>query len=164
MERLYAAAAKSLQSCLTLCDPIDSSPPGSPVPGILQAKTGVGCHFLLQCMKVKSESEVSQSHLTLRDPMDYSLPGSSVQGIFQARVLEQVATSTYRIPFSWEQAEFFISTLHLHRILVTFSVIFFRVIMALSNPETLKRGSKLSPNFVFLIQRTGCQPRNSRGK
>ena len=50
--------------------------------------TGVGCHFLLQCMKVKSESEVTQSCLTLRDPMDYSLPGSSVHGIFQARGLE----------------------------------------------------------------------------
>ena len=50
--------------------------------------TGVGCHFLLQCMKVKSEREVSQSCLTLRDPMDCSLPGSSVHGIFQARVLE----------------------------------------------------------------------------
>ena len=53
--------------------------------------TGVGCHFLLQCMKVKSESEVAQSCPTLRDPMDCSLPGSSVHGIFQARVLEWVA-------------------------------------------------------------------------
>ena len=50
--------------------------------------TGVGCHFLLQCMKVKSESEVAQSCTTLSDPMDHSLPGSSVHGIFQARVLE----------------------------------------------------------------------------
>ena len=50
--------------------------------------TGIGCHFLLQCMKVKSESEVGQSCLTLCDPMDCSLPGSSVHGIFQARVLE----------------------------------------------------------------------------
>ena len=50
--------------------------------------TGVGCHFLLQCMKVKSESEVAQSCPTLQDPMDYSLPGSFVHGIFQARVLE----------------------------------------------------------------------------
>ena len=50
--------------------------------------TGVGCHFLLQCMKVKSESEVTQSCPTLRDPMDCSPPGSSVHGIFQARVLE----------------------------------------------------------------------------
>ena len=50
--------------------------------------TGVGCHFLLQCVKVKSESEVAQSCPTLSNPMDYSLPGSSVHGIFQARVLE----------------------------------------------------------------------------
>ena len=50
--------------------------------------TGVGCHFLLQCMKVKSESEVAQLYPTLRDPMDCSLPGSAIHGIFQARVLE----------------------------------------------------------------------------
>ena len=50
--------------------------------------TGVGCHFLLQCIKVKSESEVAQSCPTLSDPMDCSLPGSSIHGIFQARVLE----------------------------------------------------------------------------
>ena len=50
--------------------------------------TGVGCRFLLQCMKVKSESEVAQSCPTLSDPMDCSSPGSSVHGIFQARVLE----------------------------------------------------------------------------
>ena len=55
--------------------------------------TGVGCHFLLQCMKVKSEREVAQSCSTLRDPMDYSPPGSSVHGIFQARVLEWGATA-----------------------------------------------------------------------
>ena len=50
--------------------------------------TGVGCHFLLQCVKVKGESEVAQSCLTLSDPMDCGLPGSSVRGIFKARVLE----------------------------------------------------------------------------
>ena len=50
--------------------------------------TGVGCHLLLQCMKVKSESEVAQSCPTLSDPMDCSPPGSSIHGIFQARVLE----------------------------------------------------------------------------
>ena len=50
--------------------------------------TGVGCHFLLQCVKVKSESEVTQSCPTLSDPMDCSPPGSSIHGIFQARVLE----------------------------------------------------------------------------
>ena len=80
-----AAAAKSLQSCLTLCIPIDGSAPGSPVPG---KNTGVGCHFLLQCMKVKSESEAAQSCLTLSVPINCSLPGSSIHGIFQARVLE----------------------------------------------------------------------------
>ena len=52
---------------------------------------GVGCHFLLQCMKVKSESEVAQSCLTLSDPMDFNLPGSSIHGILQGRVLEWVA-------------------------------------------------------------------------
>ena len=61
-----------------LCHPWDS--PGK--------NTGVGCHFLLQCMKVKSESEVAQLCPTLSDPMDCSLLGSSVHGIFQARVLE----------------------------------------------------------------------------
>ena len=50
--------------------------------------TGVGCHYLLQCMKVKSESEVAQSCPTPSDPMDCSLPGSSIHGIFQAKVLE----------------------------------------------------------------------------
>ena len=55
--------------------------------------TGVGCHFLLQCMNVKSESEVAQSCPTLCDPMDRSLPGSAVHGIFQTRVLEWGATA-----------------------------------------------------------------------
>ena len=61
--------------------------------------TGVGCHFLLQCMKVKSESEVAQSCPTLSDPMDCSLPGSSFHGIFQARVLEwgAIAFSEYAV-------------------------------------------------------------------
>ena len=78
-----AAAAKSLQSHPTLCDPIDGSPPGSPSLGFSR-----GCHFLLQCMKVKSESEVAQSYLTPSNPMDCSLPGPSIHGIFQARALE----------------------------------------------------------------------------
>ena len=56
--------------------------------------TGVGCHFLLQCMKVKSESEVAQSCPTLSDPMDCSPPGSSIHGSFQARVLEWVASAS----------------------------------------------------------------------
>ena len=65
--------------------------------------TGVGCHFLLQCMKVKSESEVTQSCPTLSDLMDCSLPGSSVHGIFQARVLEwdTIAVSFFCFIFSY---------------------------------------------------------------
>ena len=61
--------------------------------------TGMGCHFLLQCMKMKSESEVAQSCLTLSDPMDCSLPGSSIHGIFQARVLEWGAIAFSQISF-----------------------------------------------------------------
>ena len=84
-----AAAAKSLQSCPTLCNPIDGSPWGFPRTWDSPGKnTGVGCHFLLQWMKVKSESEVAQSCPTLSDPMDCSPLGSSIHGIFQARVLE----------------------------------------------------------------------------
>ena len=72
--------------------PHRQQPTGLPCPWNSPGKnTGVGCHFLLQCMKVKSESEVIQSCPTLSDPMDCSLPGSSVHGIFQARVLEWVA-------------------------------------------------------------------------
>ena len=86
---LAAAAAKSFQWCLTLCDPIDGSPPGwLPNPWDSPGKTtGVGCHVLLQCMEVKSEREGTQLCPTLSDPMDCSLPGSSIHGIFQARVL-----------------------------------------------------------------------------
>ena len=91
---LTAAAAKSLQSCPTLSDPIDTAAHQAPPPRPWDSpgkNTGVGCHFLLQCVKVKSESEVTQLHLTLSNPMDCSLPGSSIHGIFQARVLEWVA-------------------------------------------------------------------------
>ena len=85
-----AAAAKSLQSVRPHRRQPTRLPRSWDSPG---KNTGVGCHFLLQCMKVKSESEVSQSCPTLRDPMDCSLPGSSIHGIFQARVLEWGATA-----------------------------------------------------------------------
>ena len=68
--------------------------------------TGVGCHFLLQCMKVESEGEVAQSCLTLSDPMDCSLPGSSIHGIFRATVLEWGA-----IAFSQENTQVIANTL-----------------------------------------------------
>ena len=86
-----AAAAKSLQSCPTLCNPIDGSPPGSAVPGNLQARTleWVAISFSNAWKwKVKSESDVAQLCLTLQNPVDCGPPGSSVHGIFQARVLE----------------------------------------------------------------------------
>ena len=83
-----ATTAKSLQSCPAV-QPHRRQPTRLPRPWDSPGKNiGVGCHFLLQCMKVKSESEVTQSCLTLSDPTDCSLPGSSVHGIFQARVLE----------------------------------------------------------------------------
>ena len=88
LELTAAAPAKSLQSCPTLCDPIDGSPPGSAVPGILQARTleWVAISFSNAWKwKVKVKS---QSCLTVSNPMDCSPPGSSVHGIFQARVLE----------------------------------------------------------------------------
>ena len=83
---LAAAAAKLLHSCPTLCDPIDSSPPGSPTPGIFQARTLEWVAISFQCMKVKVKS--LKSCLTPSDPMECNLPGSSIHGIFQARVLE----------------------------------------------------------------------------
>ena len=83
---IAVAAAKSLQSCLTLCNPRDGSPPGFPVPGIPRQERWSGLPF--PSPMHKSESEVAQSCPTLSDSMDCSLPGSSVHGIFQARVLE----------------------------------------------------------------------------
>ena len=85
------ATAKSFHSCpmSNSVRPHRQQPTRLPRPWDSPGKnTGVGFHFLLQCMKVKSESEVTQSCPTLRDAMDCSLPGSSVHGIFQARVLE----------------------------------------------------------------------------
>ena len=100
---IHAAAAKSLQSCLTLCDPRDSSPPGSAVPGILQARTleWVAISFSNAWkwkVKVKSLGRV----WLLSDPMDCSLPGSSVHGIFQARVLEWGAIAFSNVCRSFE--------------------------------------------------------------
>ena len=93
-----AAAAKPLQSCLTV-RPHRRQPTRLPRPWFSPGKnTGVGCHFLLQCMEVKIESEASQSCPTLFDRMDCSLSGSSVHGIFQARVLEWIAISFSRGP------------------------------------------------------------------
>ena len=88
-----SAAAKSHQSCLTLCHPIDGIPPGSSVPGILQSRilAWVAISFSNACMHAK----LLQLCLTLCDPMDSSPQGSSIHRILQARILEWVA-----IPFS----------------------------------------------------------------
>ena len=77
MSQLFASGGQSIGVSASAC-PWDS--PGK--------NTGVGCHFLLQYVKVKSKSEVAQSCPTLSDPMDHSLPGSCIHGIFQARALE----------------------------------------------------------------------------
>ena len=87
-----AAAAKSPQSCPTLCDPIDDSPPGSSIPGILQARTLEWVAISFSNAWKWNRSVLSNSS----DPMDCSLPGFSVHGIFQARVLEWVS-----LPSPW---------------------------------------------------------------
>ena len=85
------SSAKSLQLCLTV-RPHRRQPTRLPRPWDSPGKnTGVGCHCLLQCVKVKSEGEVGQLCPTPSDPMDCSPPGSSIHGIFQARVLEWCA-------------------------------------------------------------------------
>ena len=87
-----AAAAKWLQSCPTLCDPIDGSPPGSPIPGILQAR-------ILERVAI-SFSNYSKFP-TLSDPMDCSPTGFSIHGIFQARVLELGAITKVTVCGLW---------------------------------------------------------------
>ena len=85
----HVDAMLSCFSCVRLCATHRRQPTRLPRPWDSPGKnTGVGYHFLLQCVKVKSESEVAQLCPTLSDPMDCSLPGSSVHGTFQARVLE----------------------------------------------------------------------------
>ena len=94
---LPAAAAAKSSILSDSVRPHRWQPTRLPHPWDLPGKsTGVGCHFLLQCMKVKSESEVTQSCPTPSNPMDSSLPGFSVHGICQARILEGVAISFFR--------------------------------------------------------------------
>ena len=109
--RAAAAAAKSCQSCPTLWDPIDSSPPGSPVPGILQARTleWVAISFS-SAWKWKVKVKVAQSCPTPSDPMNCSLPGSSVHGIFQVRVLEWGAIAFSCYPLIIREIHIFISS------------------------------------------------------
>ena len=85
---LLLLLSQSLQSCPTLCDPIDGSPPGSPVPGILQAKHECVAISFSNAWKWKVKVKSLDRCPTLSDPMDCSLPGSCIHGILQARVLE----------------------------------------------------------------------------
>ena len=102
-----AVAAKTLQSCPTLCDPTDGSPPGSTIPGILQARTleWIAISFS-NAWKWKVKVKSTQSCPTLPNSMDCSLPGSSVPGIFQAGVLEwgAISFSCYSPPNSLDPA------------------------------------------------------------
>ena len=85
-------------SRVRLCATPQTAAHQAPLPWDSPGKnTGVGCHFILQCMKVKSESEVAQLCPTLSNPMDWTPPGSSIHGIFQARVLEWGAIAFFRI-------------------------------------------------------------------
>ena len=96
---MHESESEVAQLCLTISDPMDLQLTRLLRPWDFPGKnTGVGCHFLPQCMKMKSESEVAQSCPALSDPMDYNLPGSSIHGIFQARVLEWLAISFSSFP------------------------------------------------------------------
>ena len=95
IKKIIYVYAKSLQSCPTLCDPIDGSPPGSPVPGILQART---LEWVAISFSNAPKWKVKMKTLSLHDSMDCSPPSPSVRGIFQARVLEWVAIKTQYSP------------------------------------------------------------------
>ena len=93
---LLLSRFSSVRLCVTQWTAAHQAPPSL---GFSRQEHGVGCHFLLQCMKVKSESEVVQLYLTLRDPMDCSLPGSFIHRISQARILEWVDLSCFKGSF-----------------------------------------------------------------
>ena len=103
--------------------------------------TGVGCHFLLQCMKVKSESEVAQSCPTLSNPMDCSLPGSSVHGIFQAGVLDWGAITIWQLsaPFS----------VHCH-----FNFRPLKIIKIVSNTQTQPYPEKFEEMIILFLKKS----------
>ena len=142
-------------SCVRLCaTPQTAAHQAPPSLGFSRKNTGVGCHFLLQCMKVESESEVAQSCPTLSDPMDCSPPGSSIHGIFQARVLEWGA-----IAFS----EIFIQFLLNHS--MTFCYRYYqknirglkndRILIPLPAISTFSYTTSLPVVYVFLRTPTG---------
>ena len=96
-----AAASKSFQPCPTLCNPIDDSPPDSPVPGILQARTLEWAAISFSSAWKWKVKVNTQSHLTPSNPMDCSLSSSYPRGTFQARVLEWVAITFSLLSLLW---------------------------------------------------------------
>ena len=104
--------------------------------------TGMGCHFLLQCMKMKSESEVTQSYVTLSDPMDSSPPGSSIHGIFQARVLEWGAIS-FSEQFYILKTQLYIAFCAITYILSSYPLMDCQIFIS--------RDKVLHPHFMFSI-------------
>ena len=121
MKKSSAAAAKSLQLSPTLCDPVDGSPPGSPVPGFSRQEHWSGLPFPSPVHK--SESEVTQSCPTPSNPMDCRLPGSSVHGICQARVLAWVAIAfSKEVRSSVSHKSNTIKSIMRNRLLVTWGV------------------------------------------
>ena len=108
--------------------------------------TGVGCHCLLQCMKVKSESEVAQSCSTLSDPMDCSLPGSSIHGIFQARVLEWSAIAFSGTSYEfWSVFKFLTSLI---RWMMTGCGIFNRIFPDITITFLSQKGTNLDDSWI----------------
>ena len=117
----------------------------------LGKNTGVGCHFLLQCVKVKSEREVSQSCPTLSDPMDCSPPGFSVHGVFQARVLEWGA-----IAFSINSSRSLLIESCIFSILFPEFLIIFTIIILNSFSGSLPTSSSFTWTSVFLVYSFIC--------
>ena len=136
-----AAAAKSLQSCPTLCDPID----GSPLPSLGFSRQEHWNGLPFPSPMHESEREVAQSRLTLRDPMDCSPPGSSVHGIFQARVLEWGAIAFSELKQSHTQI-----LLQLEKNLVTISMISNSSLLTSCTFDTMLYSYVFSHNTVVL--------------
>ena len=112
--------------------------------------TGVGCHFLLQCMKVKSQSEVAQSCLTLHDPMDCSPPGSSVHGIFHSftwmDILQYLSTKPQPVSVHWMGIPLNISTLPL----VSFNWVYIPGYLSTRPLPVSFNGRRQVPTYLFI--------------
>ena len=130
--------------------------------------TGVGCHFLLQCMKVKSENEVAQSCRTPSDPMDCSPPGSSIHGIFQAKVLEWGAITNIQKHINiwigryktWQKVNSAASWLRIYSCLLsyfTFSVCFktyiYKKMFLVKNKTSEKSSNPMRLNIITVVSK-----------